>query len=109
DDMSAEAETRIAAIYAALFGPRNIGSVKPLSWLNIDGSAQTSRYGVLPVLLHNQTLIARQSGQLVALSAAVNSLAVGEGVDPSAILTAARDGAAEALAEFDVPAVDTAA
>lgn len=60
---------RVDAIYAALFGARNVtGKADPLSWINIDGSAQQTNYGVLPLVLHNQTLIAETVAKVRDLS-----------------------------------------
>ena len=59
DDMFTEQDrARLNAVYAALFGPSAVGG-KELSWKEVDGSVKTSKYGVLPVVLHNQTLAAQ--------------------------------------------------
>ena len=68
DDMYTEADrrrdertaARVDAIYAGVFGSRNLtGKADEISWENIDGDVQKSRYGLLPIAIHNQDLIAR--------------------------------------------------
>src|SRR5690606_20856005 len=68
DDMTPEQSNKLNAIYAALFGNRNnTGKADPISWVNIAGDKQTSNYGVLPIVIHNQTLIAQQASRIAAL------------------------------------------
>lgn len=100
DEMSAEAEKQIGAVYAAMFGARNLtGKDDPISWVNVGGGTQTVRYGVLPIVVHNQTLIAKNAGELAAIKAAVSQLSKGSGValDMKAIEDAAERGAKDAL------------
>lgn len=64
-----EDRARLNAVYAALFGPKNLnpsGDAQPLKWLNNDGSAQSTNYGVLPIILHNQDLIAKAPAKTAA-------------------------------------------
>jgi len=65
----------------------------------IDGKAQKFNYGILPIVAHNQTLIARQAGQLAGLTKLVEQLATGSGtpIDMRAVQAAAEKGAAAAL------------
>lgn len=88
DEMSAKAEQQIEAIYAALWnGGKN----------TIDGKVQTFNYGILPIVVHNQTLIAQLKGQVAALSAAVSAVSGGTPINLTAIEAAAEKGAREAL------------
>lgn len=61
DDMfTDEDRAKLDAVYAALFGARNLtGKADPIRWVNKDGDAQQSNYGLLPIAIHNQELIAR--------------------------------------------------
>lgn len=88
DDMSAEAERNISNIYQAMF----YGA----SW-TLDGKTQTFKYGVLPIVAHNQTLIAQLAGKVGALVVAVNQISAGEPLNMTAIEDAAERGAKEAL------------
>lgn len=100
DEMSAEAEKQIAAVYAALYGARNLtGKPDSLAWSNIGGDVQKSNYGVLPIIIHNQTLIAQQSGRIAAIEEVVEQLAKGSGaiLDMGAISAAAELGTKRAL------------
>lgn len=109
DDMSAEAEAKINAIYAGMFGARNItDKATPVSWKNIDGSVQKANYGALPIVIHNQVLIAQQSGRIAAIEAVVEQLAKAGGatLDLDAIAAAAERGAATALSRFDFDGED---
>jgi hypothetical protein len=61
---------QVSAVYAALFGARNVtGKETPVSWVNFKGDAQSSNYGLLPIAIHNQTLIAQQSARIAELEA----------------------------------------
>lgn len=95
-----EAKKRVDATYAALFGPANVGA-KQVSWLDgpNPGTVKQARYGVLPIVIHNQTLIAQQAGRLSAIEAVVEQIAEREGVvlDYTRIEEAAERGAARAL------------
>ena len=63
DDMfTDEDRTRLNAVYSALFGPANVGAPE-LKWAEINGGAQKSRYGLLSLVLHNQTLADKVVGQ----------------------------------------------
>lgn len=110
DDMSAEAEKKIDAIYAAVFGARNLtGKDDPIAWQNKGGSVQKANYGILPIVIHNQSLIAAQSGRIAAMEEVVEQLAKGSGavLDMTAIQRAAEAGARTALSGLvltaDVP------
>lgn len=69
DDMfTDEDRERLNATYAALFGSRNItGKHDNISWVNIYGDVQSSDYGVLPIVIHNQSLIAKQTARIAEL------------------------------------------
>lgn len=100
DDMSAKAEEQIEAMFQAMFGPKNVdGGAGPLQWQNWDGDAQAVKYGLLPIVIHNQTLIAQNQGKLAAIEQAIEQLSVGSGVtlDMKAIQDAAERGARDAL------------
>ncbi|PVE94985.1 hypothetical protein DC434_13755 [Microbacterium sp. TPD7012] len=101
DDMSARAEQQIDAVYKALFGPNNgeTATTSPLGWQNVYGDVQSSAYGLLPIVIHNQTLIASQAGRLAAIEEVVEQLAQGSGavLDMNAISAAAERGAKKAL------------
>jgi hypothetical protein len=101
DDMfTDEDRNRLNAAYGALYGPRNLdGSPAELSWLVAPGTAQTARYGVLPIVIHNQALIAKQAGRIAAVEQVVEQLAVSHGavLDMAAVEAAAERGAERAL------------
>lgn len=101
DEMSAEAENQIKAVYAAIFGPANVDA-NELNWREVGGGTTRARYGVLPIVIHNQTLIAKNAGELAALKAAVSQLSAGSGValDMKAIEAAAERGAKDALRDL---------
>lgn len=88
DDMSAAAENDIKNIHAMLSTGASI---------LIDGKVQKFNYGVLPIVAHNQTLLARQAGQIAALSSAVSQIKGGTPLDMEAIEEAAEKGAREAF------------
>lgn len=65
--------------------------------ITIDGQVQTFNYGLLPIVVHNQTLIAQLKGQVAALSAAVSQISGGTPINLTAVEAAAEKGAREAL------------
>lgn len=108
DDMYTDADRkrdetaakRMDATYAAVFGARNLtGKDDPVSWQNRGGVVQKANYGMLPIVIHNQTLIAQQSGRIAAMEEVVEQLAKSKGVvlDMKAIAAAAEKGAKSAL------------
>lgn len=100
DDMTPDQSRKLDAVYAALFGARNLTEKPdPISWVNINGATQKANYGVLPIVIHNQTLIATQTGRLAAMEAVVEQLAAANGavLDMAAIEQAAERGAKTAL------------
>lgn len=101
DDMTPEQANQLDAVYKALFGPNNgaANTKSPLTWKNVYDDGQASAYGLLPISLHNQALIAKNAGELAAIKAAVSQLSVGSGValDMKAIEDAAERGAKDAL------------
>ena len=108
DDMfTDEDRERLNATYAGVFGSRNLtDKATPVSWKNIDGSVQKVNYGALPIVIHNQTLIARQAGRLAAIETVVEQLASVNGavLDMKAIEAAAERGAKEALSGLTLTA-----
>lgn len=95
DELSAEAEKKIEWIHYMLAYGGTVNGTK-------------FNYGVLPIVAHNQTLIAQQSGRLAALEEAVKQVAARPGValDLGAIQKAAEDGVRAAFEGLDVPTVD---
>lgn len=95
----AQAASDAAAAKHALFYGGN--------WQNSDGSNQVAKYGVLPIVIHNQGLIAKQAGRLAAIEQVVEQLAVGNGavLDMDAIAAAAERGAEKALEGLTLKAV----
>lgn len=63
--------------------------------VEIDGNVQRFKYGVLPIVAHNQTLIAQQSARIAALETALAH--AGGAVDIAAVVAAAEQGARDAL------------
>lgn len=95
DEMTPDQAQKLDAIYAGIFGPRNIG-VPALSWASADGAKQ-SFYGNLEIDIHTQSLVAQLQGQVAALTQAVKSIPGGGGIDMVALEDAAERGAREAL------------
>lgn len=108
DDMSAEAERQIDAIYKGIFGPNNGPSAarSPLKWLNIGGGAESANYGVLSIIIEDQRRAAVQAGQISALAKLVQQLSPAGGgtIDMAAITAAAEKGAREALNDLTLKA-----
>jgi len=105
DDMFTEQDrNRLNATVAALYGNRNVtGGPDPLRWVNIDGDAQAANYGLLPIEINTQVLVAKQSGQIAALVQLVQQIGTGDGsIDIAAIERAAERGAREALADLTI-------
>lgn len=98
DEMSAEAERQIEFIYKALAGPNNGDDpTSELGWTNVGGGRQTARYGVLPIVIQNQKLIAQQTGMIAGLAKAIEQINGGAPIDLKAIEAAAERGASSAL------------
>lgn len=95
----AQAASDAAAAKHALFYGGN--------WQNSDGSNQVAKYGVLPIVIHNQGLIAKQAGRLAAIEQVVEQLATSNGavLDMDAIAAAAERGAEKALEGLTLKAV----
>lgn len=94
--MSQKAEQQIEAVYAALFGPANLG-VPKTTWARPFGEPTgEAYYGMFDVLIRTQALVAAQQGQLAALAEAVKQVA-GGGIDMKALEAAAEKGARDAL------------
>lgn len=72
DDMFEQSDrTRLDNVWAGLYKGATV---------EIDGTAQRFNYGVLPIVAHNQTLIAQQAGRIAALEEALTQLAIGSNV-----------------------------
>lgn len=99
DDMFTEDDrARLDAVYAGVFGPANVGAPK-MTWEQPFGEPiGEAYYGLLPITIYSQTLIARQAAQLAALGELVKQ--GGGVVDMNAVQAAAERGAADALAQF---------
>lgn len=90
---------RVNALYAGMFGARNL-TKKPdaIKWTNISGDAETSRYGVLSILVEDQRRASAQAGQIAALTELVEQLGGGDGsIDMAAIEAAAERGASKSF------------
>lgn len=69
--------------------------------VEVGGKVQRFNYGVLPIVAHNQTLIAQQSSRIAALEEALRQVnSGGSAVDLAAVVNAAEQGARAALDEF---------
>lgn len=89
DDMFTDADrAKLNNTYAGVFDGASV---------LIDGKVQKFNYGILPIVVHNQKLIAKQSGQIAALSAAISAVSGGSPINLTAIEAAAEKGAREAL------------
>ena len=98
DEMSQKAEQQIEAVYAALFGPANLG-VEKTTWKRPFGeTVGEAYYGMFDVAIRTQELVVKQQGQIAALTNLVEQAGVGDGtVDMNAVTAAAERGAKEAL------------
>lgn len=83
-----EAHSKASNAYAGVFNGAEV---------LIDGKVQKFNYGILPIVAHNQTLIAQLKGTVAALSAAVSAISGGTPINLTAIEAAAEKGAREAL------------
>lgn len=99
DDMSAEAESQIRAVYAAIFGAPNIDADQ-ITWVKPHGDKSgVAQYGIFDVLINVQGVNAQNAGKIAALQTAVSQLSAGSGValDMQKIEDAAERGAKDAL------------
>lgn len=106
DEMSAEAEAQIRAVYAAIFGAPNI-EAEQITWAKPHGEKSgVAQYGIFDVLINVQGVNAQNAGRISALQAAVSQLSAGSGValDMKAIEDAAERGAKEALSGLTLSA-----
>lgn len=55
DIMTPEQANQLSAIYAALFGPANVGAAKT-TWVNVDGQIKEAYYGLLDIDIYTQSL-----------------------------------------------------
>lgn len=89
DDMFTDADrAKLNNAYAGIYDGASV---------LIDGQVQKFNYGILPIVAHNQTLLAQQAGKIAALSAAVSAISGGTPINLTAIEAAAEKGAREAL------------
>lgn len=98
NDLTPEQAAKLDAIYAGVFGPKNVGSTE-LSWASLNGP-QKAFYGSLEIDIHTQKLVAQGfaelRGQNAALLEAIKQLSGGSGnIDVKAIAEAAREAAEE--------------
>ena len=100
DEMSQKAEQQIEAVYAALFGPANLG-VPKTTWARPFGEKPgEAYYGMFDVAIRTQELVVTQQGQIAALTNLVEQITqTGSGgvIDMKAVTEAAERGAKEAL------------
>lgn len=103
DDMFTDQDrARLDATYAALFGPANVSAPK-MTWAKPFGEEPGGAYyGALDIIIYNQALIGKLSGQLAGVAEAIAQLAgTGGGVvDMAAIEAAAEKGAKDALGDL---------
>lgn len=72
DDMfTDEDRARLNAVYAALFGPKNVDAPE-LRWLSVDG-ARSARYGLLDIEINTQRLAAEAARDAKAARGVVES------------------------------------
>lgn len=100
EEMSQKAEQQIEAVYAALFGPANLG-VPKTTWARPFGEKPgEAYYGLFDVAIRTQELVVTQQGQIAALTNLVEQITqTGSGgvIDMKAVTEAAERGAREAL------------
>lgn len=76
-----------------------IRNTKAGVWTGGTSGGRKFNYGILPIVAHNQTLIAQQSGRIAAIEEVVEQLAKSKGavLDMKAVAKAAEQGAKQAL------------
>lgn len=68
EDMFTDADrAKLTAVYAAIFGPANIGTNSPLTWKTVDGDARTASYGLLDIDINTQRLAAEAARDAAAI------------------------------------------
>jgi len=100
DDMFDEKDrAHLNALYAGFYGARNLtGKDGPVSWENHGGRSQQALYGLLPIDIETQKMVASLQGQVSALLELVQQLAKpGAPIDMAVIAAAAETGAREAI------------
>lgn len=106
DDMTPEQAKQLDFVYKALAGPNNgyAASTSPLSWRNLRGDIGTANYGLLPIVINNQALIAKNAGELAAVKDIVRQLASASGaqIDMKKVEAAAERGAKAALDDLTI-------
>lgn len=105
DQQQADLLERVNACYAALFGPANL-NVEQMVWAKPFGEPMgTAYYGSLDIQIATQAAIAKLSGQVAGISAAIGELSATNGgaltADAIAAITAAAEkGAADTLSRL---------
>lgn len=98
DDMNDDDRNKLNFVYAALAGPANLGTEKTVWARPFGEKAGEAYYGMFDVLLNVQATIAKQTGVLAALQAALAQVAKsGAVIDMKAIEDAAERGAKDVL------------
>lgn len=69
DIMTPEQAQQLSAVYAAIFGPANLGA-KETTWLNVDGEMKKAYYGLLDIDIYTQSLVQ----QTLAATRAIQSI-----------------------------------
>jgi len=114
DDMTPDQAQKLDAIYAAQFGPKNLkDGPEQMNWVNSPGGdVQKAYYGVLPIVIYTQQLVADLAKQVAAFAGIVSEpvdatkLAAEiakqiPGLDPSSIATAVEAALADDFARVN--------
>jgi hypothetical protein len=114
DDMTPDQAQKLDAVYAALFGPKNLkNGPEQMNWINSPaGDPQKAYYGVLPIAIYTQDLVTNLGKQVAALSAKAsepvdvtklaNAIAKQvPGMDPKAIAAAVEVALADDFAKVN--------
>jgi hypothetical protein len=106
DMFEADDRAHLNALYAGMFGARNLTGAAdpPVAWINKDGDVQKAKYGLLPIDINTQLLVAQLQGQVSALTALVQQIvSPAQEIDLSALERAAEKGANDAINRVTVP------
>jgi len=87
DDMTPDQSEKLDAVYAALFGPKNLkNGPDQMNWINSPaGDPQKAFYGVLPIVIYTQQLTADLAKQVAALAKKIEAGGT-SGVDLTPVL-----------------------
>lgn len=103
EEMTPEQAQQLSAVYAALFGPANLG-VPKTTWARPFGEpGGEAYYGMFDVLIRLQSLVVAQQGQQAAILEALKQVSGGN-IDLKALEAAAERGAREAIAGLTLKA-----